>query len=85
MSAEKTRSSKRGRPCAVCRLSVGDRVRMKSSFVRVSDGTPLGWVHGVVEPWTYGCGHIVVWRETGAVTPAHVQGVEKDVPEERPS
>ena len=64
-------------PCSFCGLRVGDRVRMKSGLTR-ADGTSIGFVHGVVEPWNAGCGHIVMWSETGCAT-----GLGPDYP--RPS
>lgn len=40
---------------------------MRSMLVR-ADGSPIGFVNGVVESWHAGCGHIAMWDETGAAT-----------------
>ena len=67
--------------CARCGFKSGDRVTMKSGWQpiagsRTTAAPPL--LHGVVEDWHAGCGHIIVWKETGGATALPNANVERD-------
>jgi len=60
-------NSKKVKKVCACGFEVGDRVKMTSSIVN-AEGVSFGMVHGKVEKWDSGCGHIATWDEMGTVT-----------------
>jgi hypothetical protein len=65
--------------CLTCGWHEGDRVQMKSHYVKI-DGSMLGVVHGVVKAWPgEGHCHIAEWNESRSATRLPNVNVEKDV------
>lgn len=64
----------------ICGFRAGQRVKMKSAIVNLK-GESVGIVHGVVESWQAGCGHIVTWDEFPTATGLPNPNVEADAKE----
>ena len=47
-------------------------------LARYPVGETIGFVHGVIERWSSGCGHLAMWKETGCATALPNPNVELD-------
>lgn len=72
----RTMTSEKNERCA-CGFVEGQRVRMRSGLLD-KDGLPIGYVHGVVDTWQAGCGHIAMWT-LGTATALPNPNVEPEV------
>lgn len=61
----------------ICGFEAGDRVTMISGFEK-EDGSDPERLHGTVEAWEHGCGHIVAWDEMPTVTALPNPNVQHD-------